>query len=506
MIKHAKPKSFYDIYERKGEATNTTHYCPGCGHGTAHKLIAELIDEFEIQDRTIFVSPVGCSVFAFYYFDTGNVQAAHGRAPAVATGLRRTLKDAIIISYQGDGDLAGIGMGAIVHAANRGENISVFFINNAIYGMTGGQMAPTTIIGQKTLTTPLGRTASRDGNPIGMCELLDALKTPIFIERVTLSDAKGVLKARKAFKKALQNQIDKKGFSFVEVLSPCPVNWKMPPTDARRWVKGFLEPIFPVKNFRDLAEGPDIDIEYPLLDEKGMLEALEISPEPKLEAERMVEAERKLGSGSNGEKNLFSMQTSDGKTAARREVNPQLVKIAGFGGQGVMSAGVLLADCAIVEGLHATWLPSYGPEMRGGTANASVIVSDKPIGSPVVIYPNVLFAMNGPSLTAFEKNMKPKGIVLVNASIISERVSREDLATFYIPASEIAQSAGLLAAANVVMLTVYIMISGVVSAQTLKQVVPLSIKHKSMTDVNLKAIDDAVEYVKKEGFSILGCG
>ncbi|TFG58108.1 MAG: 2-ketoisovalerate ferredoxin oxidoreductase [Spirochaetales bacterium] len=473
MVKHSKPKSFYDTYERKGEGTNTTHYCPGCGHGTAHKLIAELIDEFGIQDRTIFVSPVGCSVFAFYYFDTGNVQAAHGRAPAVGTGIRRSLKDAIVISYQGDGDLAGIGMGAIVHAANRGENMTVFFINNAIYGMTGGQMAPTTLLGQKTLTTPLGRTTMRDGNPIGMCELLDALKTPVFIERVTLTDAKGVLKARKAFKKGLLNQIEKRGFSFIEVLSPCPVNWKMPPTDARRWVKESLEPEFPVKNFRDLVDNPVQDISYPVLGEKAMLKALDIVVEPEKPYRPAV-----------------------------KEFSTQLVKISGFGGQGVMSAGVLLADCAIMDGLHATWLPSYGPEMRGGTANASVIVSDKPIGSPVVIYPSVLFAMNGPSMSAFEKFMKPGGLVLINGSIVSEQVTRKDLKSFHIPASDLAREAGLLAAANVVMLTVYVMLSGVVKIETLKQVVPMSIKHKHLTEVNIKAIDAAAGYVRREKLSL----
>ena len=157
MIVHEKPKAFYDTFERKGPGQQTTHYCPGCGHGTAHKLIAELLVDMGIQDRTVFCSPVGCSVFAYYYMDTGNIQCSHGRAPAVATGIKRTHKDAILISYQGDGDLAAIGTAEIIHAANRGENMTVFFINNAIYGMTGGQMAPTTLEGQKTMTTPLGR-------------------------------------------------------------------------------------------------------------------------------------------------------------------------------------------------------------------------------------------------------------------------------------------------------------------------------------------------------------
>ncbi|MDY0371898.1 MAG: thiamine pyrophosphate-dependent enzyme, partial [Sphaerochaetaceae bacterium] len=173
-----KAQSFYDGYTRKGIEIETTHYCPGCGHGTIQKLIGEAIDDLGIQDRTIFLSPVGCAVFAYYYYDTGNIQCSHGRAPAVGTGVKRTVKDAVVISYQGDGDLAGIGMTEIIHAANRGEPITVFFINNAIYGMTGGQMAPTTPLGQITQTTPFGRDVARDGRPIGMVELMNALVPP----------------------------------------------------------------------------------------------------------------------------------------------------------------------------------------------------------------------------------------------------------------------------------------------------------------------------------------
>jgi 2-oxoisovalerate ferredoxin oxidoreductase beta subunit len=224
MIKYKKPSAFYDTFERKGPGQKVTHYCPGCGHGTAHKLLAELIAELGAQDRTIFCFPVGCSVFAHY------------RAPAVGTGIRRTLEEAIIIVYQGDGDLAGIGTAEIIHAANRGENLSVFFIDNAIYGMTGGQMAPTTILHQKTSTTPHGRSLRNEGVPIVMAEVMNALKTPVFIERVSLADAPRILKARKAFKKALVNQIEKRGFSFVEVLSPCPVSWRMSPLEARKWL------------------------------------------------------------------------------------------------------------------------------------------------------------------------------------------------------------------------------------------------------------------------------
>ena len=468
MIVHEKPKAFYDTFERKGSGQNVTHYCPGCGHGTAHKLIAELIVEMGIQDRTIFLSPVGCAVFAYYYFDTGNIQCSHGRAPAVGTGIRRTHKDAIIISYQGDGDLAAIGTAEIIHAANRGENLTVFFINNAIYGMTGGQMAPTTLVGQKTMTTPLGRSGSRDGHPIGMAEVMAALKTPVFIERVTLSTPANVLKARKVFKKALQNQITKKGFSFVEILSPCPINWKMDPIQARKWMQENLEPLFPVKNFRDDSDKPaPADDTLPHLGDKDLVKLL---------------------------------QEGGSLPSIKRDISleEQRVKIAGFGGQGVLSAGILLANIAIAEGLNATWLPSYGPEMRGGKANASVIVSTKKIGSPVVDKPNVLIALNTPSLLSFQQDVIPGGLILVNSSLIAQKVERKDVRVIYLPASEMARDSGILATANIIMLTIYLKIAGVAEEEVLKKVLPVSVKRKDSVALNLKMIDKALEYYRKE--------
>lgn len=181
-VVHSKSPVFYDAYERKGELKNQTHYCPGCGHGVAHKLIAEAIEDLLLQNRTIFVSPGGCSVFAYYYFDVGNVQTAHGRAPACATAIKRTCPDKMGISYQGDGDLAAIGTAEIVHAANRGEKITVFFVNNAIHGMTGGQMAPTTLVGQKSTTSPWGRRPANEGYPLHMAELLSTLEAPVYVE------------------------------------------------------------------------------------------------------------------------------------------------------------------------------------------------------------------------------------------------------------------------------------------------------------------------------------
>lgn len=466
MVKHAKPKTFYDTFERRGPGEKNTTYCPGCGHGNAHKLIAEVIAELNIQDRVIFCSPVGCSVFAYYYFDTGNVQCSHGRAPAVATGLSRTRENAVIISYQGDGDLAGIGMGAIMHAANRGEHMAVFFINNAIYGMTGGQMAPTTLIGQKTLTTPFGRSPEREGYPIRMCELINELQAPVYIERVSLGDAARIMRAKRAVKQAILNQVNKKGFSFVEILSPCPVNWKMAPMEARRWLIDKMEPLFPVKVFRNIEEPPT-----------------KFEPYEPISDVKLVD--------------LFSGTKEIEPPSTRKRVEDQYIKIAGFGGQGVMSAGVLLANCAIKEGLNATWLPSYGPEMRGGTANASVIISNNQIGAPGVDSPNVFIAMNAPSLDMFEDSIVPQGLVIVNTSLVPRKLRRDDVRAVYAPVTEIAKDAGLIAAASVVALTLYACISGAVELETLKKVIPISLKKKSLVDLNLKVVDAAVEYYEK---------
>ncbi|MCR5081307.1 MAG: 2-oxoglutarate oxidoreductase [Treponema sp.] len=234
---------------------NKTHYCAGCGHGIVHKLICQVIDEMNIQQDVLLVAPVGCAVYAYNYIDVDSCEAAHGRAPAVATGMKRVHKDKIVISYQGDGDLLAIGTAETVHAANRGENITVIFINNAIYGMTGGQMAPTSLVGQVTKTTPFGRKAEEVGYPIRACELLNTLVEPKYIERVAVYDVKHINKAKAAIKKALTYQKEGKGYSFVEVLSMCPTNWGVQPTVAADWVRDAMEPYYPLGVFRDVPAG-----------------------------------------------------------------------------------------------------------------------------------------------------------------------------------------------------------------------------------------------------------
>ena len=231
-----------------------THYCPGCGHGIVHKLIAQCLDELELREDTILVAPVGCSVLAYNYLKVDGLEAAHGRAPAVATGVKRVNTDKIVISYQGDGDLLAIGTAETVHAANRGENITVIFINNAIYGMTGGQMAPTTMEGQVTKTTPYGRDVNDVGFPVRACEMLNTLEMPNYIERCSVHDVKHINQTKKAIKKAFQYQKEGKGYSFVEILSNCNTNWGMPPQKAMDWVRDVMVPYYPLGIFRDNKE------------------------------------------------------------------------------------------------------------------------------------------------------------------------------------------------------------------------------------------------------------
>ena len=235
------------VFEKPKALTDAPfHYCPGCPHGIIHRLVAEAIDELGIEGKTIGVAPVGCAVMAYDYFACDMIEAAHGRAPATATGIKRCRPDNIVFTYQGDGDLASIGMAETVHAAARNENITVIFVNNAIYGMTGGQMAPTTLPGQVTTTSPYGRDPSHCGYPIRVSEMLATLDGPAYIARVSVHDVKHIMEAKKAIKKAFQMQIEGKGFAMVEVLSSCPTNWGMTPQEALKWLQENMIPQYPL--------------------------------------------------------------------------------------------------------------------------------------------------------------------------------------------------------------------------------------------------------------------
>jgi 2-oxoglutarate ferredoxin oxidoreductase subunit beta len=244
------------VYERPKTLTAaSTHYCPGCGHGIIHRLIAEVIDELGIRDKTVVVAPVGCAVLLYNYFDLDSYEAAHGRAPAIATGCKRVHPELTVFTYQGDGDLAAIGTAETVHAAARGEKITTVFVNNAIYGMTAGQMAPTTLIGQKTTTTPDGRAPERDGYPIRVCEMLATLEGAAYVARVSVSSPKNVGQAKKAIKKAFETQIKGLGYSIVEVLSQCPTNWHMTPAESSKWVDEKMASYFLLGEFKSPKEG-----------------------------------------------------------------------------------------------------------------------------------------------------------------------------------------------------------------------------------------------------------
>ncbi len=456
---HSKSPLFYDLYERKSELKHQTHYCPGCGHGVAHKLIAEALQELGLQDKTIFVSPVGCSVFAYYYFDVGNVQAPHGRAPATATGIKRSRPDKIVISYQGDGDLAAIGTAEIVHAANRGEKITVFFVNNGIYGMTGGQMAPTTLVGQKSTTSPWGRRPSNEGFPIHVAELLATLEAPAYIERVALSDNKNIMKARRAIRKALEMQRDGVGFSFVEILSPCPTIMGKEPVEARRYVLDKMMPAFPLNVFRDRRPVIPVGNEPP---QRPVADVLGITA--------------KAG----------APDLSPPKHA--HHFKDVKIKIAGFGGQGVLLLGQLLIEMGMREGLEVSWLPSYGPEMRSGSAHCHVCLSKERIGSPLISHADVLVAMNEFSLRKFAHEVPSGGIILYNGSILPADFTAPDVRVIAMPASEIADKIGSTMATNIVMLGALLEETECLAPGTAMSVLEDKVKKVSLLEIDRKAL------------------
>ena len=463
-----KSKGFYDTYERRpGNNKEQTHYCPGCGHGILHKMIAEALTDYEVAENCIFVSPVGCSVFAYYYFNAGNIQSAHGRAPAVATGVKRALPESIVISYQGDGDLAAIGGNEILHAANRGEAITVFFVNNAIYGMTGGQMAPTTLIGQKTTTTPYGRTLQNEGYPMRMAEIIASLESPVYVERVMLADVRSKNAARKAVRRGIKNQIEKKGFSFIEVLSTCPTGWKMTAPQSEEWIKSTLMQNFPLGVFKDIAQ---------------QVEPLDLS--------KHFASPSRVPKLLGLEQDKIKIET-DSLTLS--ESIDQEIKIAGFGGQGVLSLGVWLSEIGMRQDLNVSWIPSYGPEMRGGTANCHVKLSREAIGSPLVTHPTVLVAMNRPSLEKFEDDVIEGGAILWDSSLIDIEPKRDDIIRIPIPATEIAKELGNTRTSNVVILGVLAGYSDFLDPLVVRRVLPLIFKKRHLLEINLKAFQKGLE-------------
>jgi len=462
-VSHGKAKSFYERYERKSELQHQTHFCPGCGHGQVHKMLAKAIDELGIQNRTIMVGPVGCGVFTYNYFDVGNISAAHGRAPAVATGAKRSRPESIVIDYQGDGDLAAIGSSEILHAANRGEQITVIFINNAIYSMTGGQAAPTTLLGQKSATSPNGRNAASEGYPLHVCELLATLEAPVYIERVGLGDTKQIVQATKAIKRAVENQARGLGFSLIEVLSPCPTIFKMNPVQAQLWVRDVMQKTFPLGAYCDRTKEARLKQNHearPTLDRIPQILGVDDESLPK---------------GNHLARDMA------------RDLDLR-VRVAGFGGQGVLLLGEVLAEAGLDAGLEVSWLPSYGPEMRSGTSNCHVRLTRQIIDSPMVNSPNLLVAMNEPSLRKFVKNVPAGGWILYNGEAFPEDCEREGVHVLARPFSEIANELGDARAGNMVMLGALLEISGVLQEVNVDAALKRLVKNPRWTELNKRAL------------------
>jgi 2-oxoisovalerate ferredoxin oxidoreductase beta subunit len=472
---HGRSPTFYDRFERKDDDQHQTHYCPGCGHGIVTKLLADAIDALGIQDRTILVSPVGCSVFGYEYVDVGNIQSAHGRGPAVATAVKRSRPESIVVSYQGDGDLAAIGTAEIIHAANRGEAISVIFVNNAIYGMTGGQMAPTTLLGEKTTTTPLGRDPALQGYPIKVCELLATLEAPVYLERVALGSNKQIMAAGRVIRRALENQVHGLGFSLVEVLSPCPTIWGLDPAEAQTFVRETMTRTFPLGNYRDRSDSA--------VPERLAVPVPDLAELPRILG--LVPAHR-----SNG-------ASDEVAPAAPVSTADHRIVVAGFGGQGVLLLGEFLAEAGLTAGYHVSWLPSYGPQMRSGTSNCHVRISAMAIDSPVVSRPNVLVALNEPSLRKFLPAVEPGGLVLYNADRVPVDCEADDVRITPIASTAIADRLGSAKVGNMVMLGALLEATGMLPDSALDRALHRLVAQKSWYELDRTALQAGREAMRQ---------
>jgi 2-oxoisovalerate ferredoxin oxidoreductase beta subunit len=422
---------FYERFERhehgRGLKARSTHYCAGCGHGLVQRYLSDAIEEHGVQDRTVAVSPVGCAVFLYYYLDVGNTQAAHGRASAVALGHKLANPEAVVVSYQGDGDLAAIGLLEIMHVAQLGVPLAVIFVNNAVYGMTGGQLAPTTLLGQRTTTTPTGRDRSV-GGPLRVAELMASLDGTAYVERVALFDSKQRRRAKKAISKAIRLQSRNEGFAFVEVLAECPTHLHATPAEAERWVREQMLPVFPLGVKKDAPSDFWRDaFRTRAFDPLEVLAAVGADAE---DAPRSCEA--------------FP------RTAFGDDVG---VKIAGAGGDGAQTAALLLARAAVNEGFDATHIPSYGPESRGGTSYADVHVAADEVLSPASPHPHVLIAFNAPSLDKFAGTVRDGGTIIYDSSVIDVPPPMPPGVTAYgVPMTRIAADLGKPVVKNIVAL------------------------------------------------------
>lgn len=463
---------FYPKFERHshGEGLKglSTHYCAGCGHGLAHKYLADAIEELGIQDTTVLVSPVGCSVFAYYYFDTGNTQAAHGRAAAVAIGHKLANPAATVISYQGDGDLASIGLAETVAAAQLGTPITVIFINNATYGMTGGQMAPTTLMGQTTATSPFGRSRF-NGEPMKMAELIASLDGSVYVERVALYWPAGRKKAARAIKKAVQLQVEGRGYSFIEVLAECPTMLRLTPEKSEEWVKENMVPVFPLGVKKDTTAEPWFKLDTPSFVPAKFTETVEAS----------TEAPKRFCRGF----------------PAHLDPHDISMKLAGAGGDGAQTAAMLVAIAAINEGFDGTHIPSYGPESRGGTSYADVHVAVDEVLNPASPTPDILIAFNAPSLAKFGLAVRKNGFIIYDSSVAKDvKPGDPSVAVVGVPFTEIAQGLGKLVVKNIVALGALQAATNIFPRETFVAAIHEALKDKAkLIPLNEKAFQAGVE-------------
>ena len=415
---------------------NTMHYCPGCSHGVVHKLIAEVIEEMGLADKAVGVSPVGCAVFMYKYLDIDCQEAAHGRAPALATAIKRLWPDRLVFTYQGDGDLACIGTAETIHALNRGENITIIFINNAIYGMTGGQMAPTTLMGMKTATCPYGRDAKIHGYPLHMTEIAATLEGTAYVTRQSVQTVAAIRKAKKAIRKAFENSMNGKGSNLVEIVATCNSGWKMSPVAANKWMEENMFPYYPLGDLKD--------------------------------------------------KEYNTMKTEE-------------IIISGFGGQGVLSMGKILAYSALMEGKEVTWMPAYGPEQRGGTANVTVIISDERISSPILSTYDTAIILNQPSMAKFESKVKPGGTIIYDGYGISQPPTRKDIKVYRIDAMDAAAEMNNMKAFNMIVLGGLLKLRPMVSIESvlkgLRKTLPE--RHHHLIPMNEEAIRKGMEIIRE---------
>ncbi|MBI1948809.1 MAG: 2-oxoacid:acceptor oxidoreductase family protein [Deltaproteobacteria bacterium] len=467
--------AFFDHFDRhahgKGLKGGTTHYCPGCGHGLAHKFLAEALVELGVEDRTVMISPVGCAVFLFYYFDTGNTQAAHGRAPAVALGHKLANPNSIVVSYQGDGDLAAIGLAEIMHAAQLGIPISVIFINNAIYGMTGGQMAPTTLPGQWSATTPEGR-GPMQGQPMHVSEVIAKLDGASYVERCALYDQRERKRCKAAIKKALQLQVEGRGFGFVEILAECPTHWHMTSLESELHVKNVMAKEYPLGLIKDVTREPWFSPAKPTFDVERVLDVLETERDT---VERFCQ---------KFPEHLDPLDVS--------------IKLAGSGGDGAQTAAMLVTRTAICEGYDSTHIPSYGPESRGGTSYADVHIAKSEVLSPAAPHPHVLVAFNAPSLDKFAGDVRPGGMVIYDASVIAKAPKvAEGVRVHAVPMSAIAQRLGNVVVKSVVALGALQQAAQVLDERSFLGELRRSLSHKAgMIPVNEEAFKAGVQAVR----------